>query len=297
MKKSMWKLIHLIYSVVQDKFIAMKKNILLPGLIFTILLMGSGCTNHPNELPRPNRDDQYILALVYQQQAAEYRALCLQSYNLAKRRVMESIRLKKRKDLPLAVVTDLDETALDNSAYDVYLYQHDTTYSPLGWTQWCNAAVADSVPGSVSFFQWVNGQKVDIYYVSNREIAVVDTTIYNMRKLGFPQLDKSHFYFRSDGSSKEQRRQEIARTHRISVLLGDNLIDLDGRFDKLPTGERRKQTDSLKDMWGDRYIVFPNAVYGDWENSLYFDYQKMHPGTVLSLAVKDSIRVSSLHGY
>jgi 5'-nucleotidase (lipoprotein e(P4) family) len=244
-----------------------------------------------------NSDRQSILGLVYQQQAAEYRALCLQGYNLARRKVEESIRSRKKNDLPLAVITDLDETALDNSAYDVYLFQHDTTYSRLSWENWCNAAVADSVPGSVSFFNFVNTKKIDIFYVSNREMKTLDTTIYNMRKLGFPQLYKDHFYFRTAESSKEKRRQEIAKSHMIIVLLGDNLIDLDARFDKLPTAERRKQTDSLKELFGDRYIVFPNAVYGDWETALYYDYQRMHQGETLSPAVKDSIRLSVLHAY
>jgi 5'-nucleotidase (lipoprotein e(P4) family) len=264
-----------------------------------LLLTGLGCqTEDKRTNPAPTSGDkQSILGLVYQQQAAEYRALCLQSYNLAKRRVEESIRIKKSKELPLAVVTDLDETALDNSPYDVYLYQHDSTYSAASWKQWCDASVADSIPGSVSFFNYVNSRKIDIFYVSNRAIEVLDTTINNMRKLGFPQLDKSHFYFRTAESSKEKRRQEIAKTHKIIVLLGDNLIDLDARFDKLSTSERRKQTDSLKTQWGDRYIVFPNAVYGDWENALYYDYQREHAGERLSQVLKDSIRLSLLHGY
>jgi 5'-nucleotidase (lipoprotein e(P4) family) len=264
------------------------------------VLTGLGCqTEDKPTVPvqSSSSDKQSILALVYQQQAAEYRALCLQSYNLARRRVEESIRSKKVKELPLAVVTDLDETALDNSPYDVYLYRHDSTYSATSWKQWCDAAEADSVPGSVSFFNYVNSRKIDIFYVSNRSTDVLDTTINNMRKLGFPQLDKSHFYFRDAESSKEKRRQEIARTHTIVVLLGDNLIDLDARFDKLSTGERKKETDSLRPMWGDRYIVFPNAVYGDWENALYYDYQREHNGERLSQVVKDSIRLSLLHSY
>src|ERR1700722_15109540 len=70
------------------------------------LLVGPGCqpADKRTEPVHTGADKQSILALVYQQQAAEYRALCLQSYNLAKRRVVESIGLKKGKELPLAVV-------------------------------------------------------------------------------------------------------------------------------------------------------------------------------------------------
>src|SRR5580704_17832580 len=109
----------------------MKKYILsiLTGTAILIQFV-PGCqqAEQQTQVPAVNSDRQSILGLVYQQQAAEYRALCFQGYNLARRKVEESIRSRKKNDLPLAVITDLDETALDNSPYDVYLYQHDSTY-------------------------------------------------------------------------------------------------------------------------------------------------------------------------
>ena len=52
--------------------------------------------------------------VLWQQDAAEYRALCYQAFNIAALRINEIPRttLKKNK---LAIVTDLDETILDNS--------------------------------------------------------------------------------------------------------------------------------------------------------------------------------------
>src|ERR1700743_3053913 len=63
-------------------------------------------------------DKESVLAILYQQRAAEYAALCLQAYNLARRKVDEAIAhpVLSKDNLPLAVITDLDETALDNSA-------------------------------------------------------------------------------------------------------------------------------------------------------------------------------------
>ena len=55
--------------------------------------------------------DSKVLPVLFQQQSAEYRALCYQAFNIATLR-LESV---KRKGLPLAIITDIDETILDNS--------------------------------------------------------------------------------------------------------------------------------------------------------------------------------------
>lgn len=61
--------------------------------------------------------DGKIYAAFYQQRAAEYEALCLQAYNIAKLRLDEALAQKSEK--PLAIVSDIDETFLDNSYYAV----------------------------------------------------------------------------------------------------------------------------------------------------------------------------------
>jgi len=52
---------------------------------------------------------------VWQQKAAEYDALCFQAYNIAKLRLDEL--LSKTQDKAQDIVTDIDETVLDNSPY------------------------------------------------------------------------------------------------------------------------------------------------------------------------------------
>lgn len=58
-----------------------------------------------------------IYSAFYQQRAAEYEALCLQAYNIAKFRLDEA--LAQKSDRQLAIVSDIDETFLDNSYYAV----------------------------------------------------------------------------------------------------------------------------------------------------------------------------------
>ena len=263
-----------------------------------LCLLMAGCTPREPatpaaavaETPRQNSDEESVMAVLFQQQSAEYRALCLQAYHLAKARLQEA--LKKNSKMPLAVVTDLDETALDNGPEYAWMYRHNATFEPKQWNEWCNMKKADSIPGSVSFFKFADAQKVEIYYVSNRDTSQLAATMENMKKLGFPQLDKSHFLFKdSKESSKESRRMSIAKNHNIVLLLGDNLNDFAALFEGQSISDRKTDVDKTAAEWGEKYIVLPNAIYGEWENALY-DYKHG-----LSIGQKDSLRRLKLQSF
>ncbi len=235
-------------------------------------------------------DKESVLAILYQQRAAEYTALCLQAYNLARRKVDEALAspVLLKDDLPLAVITDLDETALDNSANEVHQYLRDSSYNGKEFNRWIMSMQAGAVPGALRFFNYVDSlsrrgpKKIDIYYISNRDASMVSYTMANMKNLGFPQCDDTaHFKFKAAGSSsKESRRQAVLSDHQVVVLLGDNLIDLDAHFDgwQQTPDQRLDQVYNLRDKWGDLYIVLPNADYGDWESYLYYRYRLDHQG-------------------
>ncbi len=251
-------------------------------------------------------DFQSVLGILYQQQAAEYRALCYQAYNVAKQHIADTLdwyRSHKIAHDTFAIITDLDETALDNSAESAWLIRHDST--PPGASivsfldSWqvngLDGTRSDSVPGSVSFFKWVKKQNIDIYYISNRLKlpATVAATMNVMDGLGFPEAkDERFFLFKSNTGSKEPRRDTVMHYshHHVILLLGDNLADLNKKFDSY-TGpqDRKNKADSLQNRWGIDYIVFPNSVYGDWELALYKNYPNAK-----SKQSHDSVRVLTL---
>ena len=86
-------------------------------------------------------------------------------------------------------------------------------------------------------------------------------------------------------------QQKIAETYDVLLLIGDNLADFSSLFDKKTTTERTQNVQSIADEFGKKFIVLPNANYGDWEGALYhYDYKR-------TPAQKDSIMKSVLKNY
>ena len=71
--------------------------------------------------------------------------------------------------------------------------------------------------------------------------------------------------------------------YNVVMLLGDNLNDFMQLFEKKDIADRFAETDKTKDNWGKKFIVLPNATYGEWESAL-FNYQN-------NLSSKDKINL------
>ena len=62
-------------------------------------------------------------------------------------------------------------------------------------------------------------------------------------------------------------------TYEVIMLLGDNLNDFTQFFENKNIADRVAETDKVKTEWGKKFIVLPNAAYGEWENAIY-DYER-----------------------
>lgn len=232
--------------------------------------------------------DYMSLAVLYYQKAAETRALYYQGFNVA--RMMIDNDLKVKSKLKKAVVLDIDETALDNSPYEAQCILGNFAY-PERWDEWCNAGKAEPTPGAVEFLNYAAEKGYAIFYITNRKAKFTESTLKNLRDKGFPMADTTHVLFRTAGNSKEERRVKVMKEYNIVMLMGDNLADFTRVFDeKLSLEQRIAKTDSLKQEFGKKFIVFPNPMYGDWEMAVY-------PDPAASPAVKDSLRKSCLQGF
>ncbi len=225
---------------------------------------------------------------VWQQKASEYKALCYQAYNAAKMQL--DILLQQSYSKPLALVTDIDETILDNSPYQVHIALKNQEYADASWVEWTKRVDCDTVPGALSFFSYAKSRGVDVFYITNRLEVERDATLKDIQRWGFPDAVSSHLTMKTLNSGKEPRRQAVADTHEIIMLFGDNLSDFSAVFDKQPTEIRNAATRDNAALFGSKFIVLPNAMYGDWEGMLY-QYEHLAPAT------KDSIIISGLKKY
>ena len=215
-------------------------------------------------------------AILWQQRSGEYKALCYQAFSLAKFRLQEKIALRKSVGEKLAIVTDIDETVLDNSPQQAADILHHTTYTEKSWLDWTSHAEAGDIPGAVAFFQWADKMGVQCFYVSNRSAQERDVTIKNLLLRGFPQADTLHVIMKDTSSDKEPRREKIRQQYTIALLLGDNLNDFDKMFYKQSWFTRNNLVRDNKDLFGDIFIILPNPVYGDWESAIW-EYKNITP--------------------
>jgi 5'-nucleotidase (lipoprotein e(P4) family) len=224
----------------------------------------------------PAADNEYqIGAVLYFQTAAENRALFYQAFELAKLRLDQKLKEceKLKKKLPCAVVTDIDETALDNSPNLAFLIKNRRASNADDWQKWFDMQAAKPLPGALEFFKYAASKNIRVFYVSNREAAQKSATVGNLQKAGFPDASDETVLLRAETSSKEPRRQMIAQKHRIVMLLGDNLNDLAQVFERKSITDRFAAVDNLKADFGSRFIVLPNPMYGEWESAIY-DYAR-----------------------
>lgn len=234
------------------------------------------------------RSRENTMSTLWYQKAAETKALYLQGYNVATDRLKEL--LKTESDKPYSIVLDLDETVLDNSPYQVQNVKDGTAFNPKNWDAWVKKASAKAVPGAKEFLQYAHQNGVQIYYVSDRDASQVDATIKNLEKEGIPVQGKDHLMFLEKGvKSKEGRRQKVQETTNLVMLLGDNLVDF-ADFSKTSAEERSKKLEELKNEFGEKFIIFPNPMYGSWESTVY-------KGKKLDAKGQTEERQKALEGY
>jgi len=264
-------------------------------LLFPAMLAGiTSATGMSDPPPRAAADtagpiqQHRVLATLWMKHAAEVRALQYQAFNLARMRLDQELA-KPRTGKKPAVIVDVDETVLDTSAFQAALAAGNQEF-PAGWRKWISSAQATAVPGSLAFLQHAADSGVAVFYVTNRREPMKDGTLRNLAALGFPSAKEAHILCKTKTSDKAPRREAVARSHRILLLIGDNLNDFDAAFLGKNTAERAAAVDRRREAFGSRFIILPNAMYGHWESAFYgYDWS-------LTPAQRSVIRLRLLRG-
>ena len=227
--------------------------------------------------------EQTMLSVLYAQSSTEYAANCIQTYANASQILDAAIADKKwtaaleqtgeYSEKPIAIILDVDETVLDNVRFQARAIISGLSY-PNGWIDWGLEASAEPVPGVSSFLKNASEKGIKIFYVTNRVAELEEATRKNIKNLGLPfDEDRDVLLMRDEngwGSDKVSRRALVAKDYRILMLVGDQLTDFISLEEATTDIDSRKElAEKYSDMWGQKWFMLTNPMYGKWEGAIY----------------------------
>ncbi len=219
-----------------------------------------------------NIENNLMMAMAWKQTAAEFRALYHQGFNIARMRVEIALAQKQDGSLPLAIISDVDETLLLANDYWGYLItQGQDFFDDASWDRWIEENRAVASPGALEFLNFCVSNSVEIFYVTNRDQGetTVQLAIENLNAVGFPLVDTAHLRVLRESSNKELVQQRIREDYEVVALLGDNLNDFARRYYSTDIDQRMSLMEQDKDRYGRDYIIFPNPTDGHWIRAIF----------------------------
>lgn len=208
---------------------------------------------------------EHAMGVRWFQQSAEAKALQGQTYRLAEQRLDQLV-----EDAPegedLAIITDLDETTIDNSqllARDMAECHDFSTWDT--WGHWEQEGQPTLIPGALDFFERADELGVSIHYISDRLEENKDDTLATLEELDLPQVSEEQVQLL--GPPKEERRADVVGDYEVLMQLGDTLHDFDAAFADADLETQRELVDEHAERFGDDWFVLPNPTYGSWEDA------------------------------
>ena len=226
---------------------------------------------------------QSLLAVLFKRTSAEYKANTFQIYSSAKSNIDKALSdkswtalLNQKEDyqnLPPAIILDIDETVLDNSEHQVRSIKNGTSY-PIGWKEWVSEESAGALPGVKEYLSYADAKGIKIFYVTNRTHDLEEYTRNNIKSLELPlDNDVDVLLMKNEKgwtSDKTSRRDLISKDYRVIQIFGDQLDDFMPLQDTATTINKRKMLiDNHANMWGEKWYMLINPMYGEWEEALY----------------------------
>lgn len=222
-------------------------------------------------------------SVTWQTTSKEYAFLTTSTYQ----RASELLREAALPEGPWAVAMDIDETVLDNSAYQMTLDRTGRSFTPRSWAEWVASEQARLVPGVAGFIETVVELGGRLAFVTNRDRGQDHHTWRNMEALGLPitvenaclmgrsSEDASSVDERTRFNDKDLRRQQIEDgssscfhpdntrhtgfpAATIVMQVGDNIEDFEG------VTQESASIEALLPANSSEYILLPNPMYGSW---------------------------------
>ena len=264
----------------------------------------------------PDRNTEYAVGADIFQLSGENRAQIMQAYSIVFTRVeqlneycedeensdwtlttgSDGEKLMSYKGRRVAVVTDVDETLLDNSAYYCNALLNGEPTDDASFLEFQRAGGGTALPNSVKLMNFLADSGIEIYYLAERsnpdtDADTYDLTLEQLETLGYP-VDDMHLILLDPASATESR--EDARTaieaglklsngrrvsadgsgertrlslkkHHVVLTLGDSLSDFSADFAdaELNAVSRAKLAEKYAPQFGKEWVLVPNAMTGE----------------------------------
>ncbi|MDV3457566.1 HAD family acid phosphatase [Sphingomonas sp. HF-S4] len=195
----------------------------------------------------------------------------VRSVVLAPGSTLDNPRFEPCGKRPMAVVLDVDETALLNLGYEYDEAVRGRAYDPARWARWeqTGADKIAAVPGAAEALAAARREGFTIIFNSNRSVASAAQTAAALEQAGLGPADLfDTLWLRGEGepSGKDARRAKIAQRYCIVAMAGDQLGDFSDLFNApdAPVLARRNSVEGtlLAPLWGAGWFMLPNPVYG-----------------------------------
>lgn len=226
----------------------------------------------------------YSNAVTWFTRSKEYQLLTEEIYSLA----TDAVKTVSPDTTNWVVVMDVDETILDNSAYQRHTEAMGTGFSPETWNTWVQSEKAVLVPGAKAFMEAVFQQGGKIALITNRPRELDAHTWRNLQAVGLPvtsanscligrlAADKEAIGQPGIHNDKDLRRQQMSQgkascfsltremqkswkqAHQILFQVGDNIEDFAG------VTQEEADIEFLLPDHGRSLFLLPNPMYGSW---------------------------------
>ena len=248
-------------------------------------------TGHEPTGHEPTRDG----GLLWVKHSAEYRAITEQVYADATGDLPGFIEdtswsaIPGQDDaahLPVAVILDVDETVVSNIDFQMTF---ERPFKNWKLDEWTRNTVATPVHGAKPFVESARAAGVTVFFVTNRPCELREgiddpcpqkqSTIDDIAEVGIT-TDANHVFLSEErGWNREKsiRREHIAQTHRVVMLIGDDLGDFLPCVRKKPyapctskatAADRMSMVEETRHLWGNGWYILPNPMHGSWTSAI-----------------------------
>jgi 5'-nucleotidase (lipoprotein e(P4) family) len=205
------------------------------------------------------------LGIKYMRDSEGYATLARQVYRLAGEAVTRGASAAQARNW--AVVLDIDETALDNSTYELERAAYGLPFDEASWSAWVERRQAPAVPGAVDVINTVRRAGGHVGWITNRDASLAEATRANLAAAGLWADDDRLCAQKTTQDAKAGRRRELVTgtgpcawpgtPTRVVVFVGDQFGDFPDASEQIP------QT-GTDEAFGHTCFLMPNSMYGPW---------------------------------